>query len=196
MSIPSGSLQAVEDWAKHEFPDDYAKVASLTNINLEVTTFDGECMDDGVIHIPKEIITIEVGHTSLEEPVYAWITENSEVKLCYPSTFILFDVVKRYFMPVTKLTDIEFSEPFSWLVATGDQFCIDRLETLICYMFLRGGDADAVQPRLGFFKTHFRDACRDVAHRLANPVPDEDMDNSAIILGKNSVPKHFPNHRH
>ena len=85
---------------------------------------------------------------------------------------------------VVGLADVKLDAPFSYPNETSHPAAIDRLETLIRYAYLANGEATAVQPKLGFFRTHFRGACRDVAQGCGSDVDANEMEDDSTLAGE------------
>lgn len=191
-TIPTGSLEAIERWAKRNFPDDFAKVASFTDIRVEKVTFNGTYGPDGEVEARPIVLTaIECGEAYDGQVVYAYIGEDNLVKLCCKVNVFLTtgeDIKDPYHQYITPISGLKYVnkvyEPFFRTVNIGAEGCVDRLETLFRYFFLRGGEKKAVRSRVDFFETHFPAACREVAQGTTDNVRHKGMNVDGTILGK------------
>ncbi|KAF2631149.1 hypothetical protein BU25DRAFT_418775 [Macroventuria anomochaeta] len=187
MSFEAGSLEDVEAWANHEFPAYFAEVIRTgTSTPFNMLDFDGEYVDAKVVLQPMLVSVLEVGTTTSDQTVYARVCGNNDVELFSGHEIeSLTDARKllRYMKPIVDLADINLNAPFSYPVKIGHPAGVDRLETLIRYLYLKNGEDTAVQPKLGFFKMHFRAACHDVARGTGAVVEAGDMDDSDTLFG-------------
>ncbi|KAF9694760.1 hypothetical protein EKO04_007478 [Ascochyta lentis] len=187
MSFTAGSLEDVEAWANREFPEYFAELDSVESPIpiFEMVSFDGEYVDGKIVLQSILVPTLEVGSTAARCSVYARISGNNDVELfsyqevVHPGSSEKLGCMK----PVVGLVDVVLHEPLSHPVETGHPAGVDRLETLIRYIYLKNGEPTAVQPKLGFFKTHFRAACRDVARGVGLLMDGDDTDESDTLPG-------------
>ncbi|KAJ4379534.1 hypothetical protein N0V86_004715 [Didymella sp. IMI 355093] len=179
MPTNPGSLEDVEAWAGHEFP---AYFAALPNFPLsspvDTIRFDGECTDGKIVLQTILISALHVGVTVAGTSVYARITGCNDVELFCDQRVKPSEDAKELWCikPILGLDGIELTAPFSYCAQTGHPACIDRLETLIRYAYLKSGEEEAVRSKLGFFKAHFRGACRDVARGTGASAEADEME--------------------
>lgn len=194
MSASAGSLADVEAWAQHEFPTHLAEVIRivedpLTEGPLHMNHFDGEYVDGKILLQPILLYTLAVGTTAAGEEVYARLLGNNDVGLFKGVVIASPTNSKKTFRiikPVVGLADTKLHVPFRYPVETGHPAGLDRLETLIRYCYLCLGEETAVQPKLGFFKAHFRAACRDVFRGSTGATDGDEMDDNDTIPGEKS----------
>ena len=187
MPFAAGSLEDVEAWANQEFPAYFSEVAKFPAPNFSTIVFDGEYQDGRIILQSMLISALAVGHTNTGQDVYARISADSEVELVGNHITISDDKHFTYMKPVDSLGDIALHEPFNHTIATRHPAGVDRLETLIRYMCLKKGVKAAVQPKLGFFKAHFRAACRDVVRAMIGAVGGDETDDDDTLSGENEI---------
>lgn len=195
MPFPAGSLEDVEAWAKDEFPAYFAAVTKFSDDSpIETLKFDGELIDGRVVLQPILIRALGIGiakPTTNLRGVVACLKGNSEVELFYNVEYDPPEGHEEelfYIAPVTNIAEVELYEPFARPIMTEHLAGLDRLETLIRYFFLKHGEKNAVQPKLGFFKTHFRAACRDVARATSTVSEADEMDDDETLPGKSLSP--------
>lgn len=185
MPFPAGSYEDVRAWAEAEFPAYFAAVADSVDNNLfQTNKLDGEFVNGKVVLQPILIRMLGVALTASDGlPVHARFIGDNEVELVRHTEIKDpkdGNKVLWYIKPVTDVTEVELYEPFCHVIDTGHPAAVDRLETLIRFFYLKCGDKNAVQPRLGFFKTHFRAACRDVARATGSVYRVDETDNDTL----------------
>lgn len=190
MPFPAGSLQDVEAWAKAEFPVYFAATTDLVHqIPIEKSLFDGELVAGRVLLHPILVHTLGIGcATNTNLGVYACLNGQNDVELFKETEFDLPGKLCYYTNPIKDIAEVELDQPWSCSIETGHTDALNRLETLIMYSFLRHGETDAVVWKLGFFKTHFRAACRDVARATGavNEADEMHMNDNDILPGNSS----------
>ena len=188
MSSQAGSLEDVEAWALHEFPTYFAEVSNTGAALFVNIEFQGQFIDGKIVLQSLVLLNaLAVGLTTDGQFVYALLRSNdvelfSEQEVDSPSGKSV--NILLYMKPVDDLAGVKLDPPFSYPVQTGHPAGVDRLETLIRYLYLRNGDRTAVQSKLGFFKTHFRAACRDVARGTGAVVEADEMNDDDILPGR------------
>lgn len=191
MPFVAGSLEDVEAWAEHDFPVLFAAVTTFVLTDLFGTyDFDGEYLDGKVILQRILISALQVGTTTAGHTVYARIMGNNDVELFRGHEVVSPKDAKQliwYIKPVADLDDVTLHKPFCYPIKTEHPASIDRLETIIRYFFLRNDETSAVAPKLGFFKAHFRAACRDVARGTGAVTEGDEMDGDDTLPGQNQV---------
>ncbi|KAJ4990290.1 hypothetical protein SVAN01_04172 [Stagonosporopsis vannaccii] len=196
MPFPAGSLEDVEAWAQAEFPACFAQfTALLTDDEVETLRFDGEFNDGRVVLQPILVRALPIGCARTDsthaDSVYARMTVNSELELIYKTRCNYPDKNERlcwYMQPVVDIAEVELVAPFCYPVDSKHPAALDRLETLIRYVLLKCGDRFAVQPKLGFFKAHFRAARRDVAYGVGAVKEADEMDDDDDTLPDETPP--------
>jgi hypothetical protein len=186
MPTEAGSLEDVEAWAEHEFPTYFAALSTFPlSFHVGTSIFDGEYTDGKIVLQNVLISSLHIGVTDAGRSVYARITGCNDVELFCDHRVKAAEDTKelRYIKPVVGLDGIELAAPFSYCAETGHPACIDRLETLIRYAYLGSGEEEAVRPKLGFFKAHFRGACRDVARGTGASAGADEMEDNDTLPG-------------
>ncbi|KAH6614135.1 hypothetical protein C7974DRAFT_380503 [Boeremia exigua] len=199
MSFPAGSREDVEAWARSEFPAYFEATLMAGGVGSYGTSyFGGEYVDGKVVLQPILVAALKVGLTTTGQTVYARLRGDDDVQLfsdhkltppmedSKPKRLLSNDQKLtsstednksiRCIIPVMDLADVQLHSPFYHSLETGHPAGVDRLETLIRFQCLIHGDMTAVQPKLGFFKTHFRAACRDVARGTGAVVEEDNLD--------------------
>ncbi|KZM25991.1 uncharacterized protein EKO05_0009149 [Ascochyta rabiei] len=183
-TLTPGSLEDVEAWASQEFPDYFRAFVDTERLHTKTLPFDGEYMDGKIILKSMLLVALEVGSTDTGNKVYARISGSNDVELF--SDHMIADPTGSkkglsYMKPAVDLVDMYLRTPYNHSIETGHPAGVDRLETLIRFIFLSNGESTAVQPKLGFFKSHFRAACRDVARGRGVLVDGDDTDESDTL---------------
>jgi len=194
MPFEPGSLEDVEAWAQRDFPTYFAALSTFPDAELvDTSKFDGEYVDGKIILQSVLISALDVGVTTARTAVYARITGGSDVELFCDHKVKAAEVTEDLWCikPVAGLDGIKLAAPFRYCAESGHPARIDRLETLIRYAYLKAGEEQAVQPKLGFFKAHFRGACRNVARATGVSTEiDEMVDDETILDESKSKCKH------
>jgi hypothetical protein len=187
MPFEPGSLEDVEAWAQHKFPTYFAALSIFPIAErVETLKFDGQCIDSKILVQPVLISALYVGVTAAGTAVYARITGNIDVELfCDHKVKASKDTEDLWCIkPVAGLEGVKIAAPFRYCAESGHPACIDRLDTLIRYAHLKAGEEEAVSPKLGFFRTHFRAACRDVARSTGALTEADEMTDDETLPGK------------
>ena len=188
MSLEAGSLEDVTAWAGKEFP--YYFSYMVHHPKLKTLRFDGEYLNNRIALQPMLITALPVGQMKTGQIVYAHITGSNDVDLFSEEEVASLTANKKgkehfqYMKSVVGLADVKLDAPFNYPIETGHPAAIDRLETLIRYAYLANGEATAVQPKLGFFRTHFRGACRDVAQGCGSDVDANEKEDDNTLAGE------------
>ncbi|KAJ8110669.1 hypothetical protein OPT61_g6539 [Boeremia exigua] len=189
MAFPPGSLEDVEAWAKSEFSAYFAALSLPAGAKVYGgRNFDGEYVDGKVVLQLILVRVLEVGWTAKRETVYArFIGVEEDVELFVEQKAVSptnKNKTLRYIKPLKDLAGVGLQPPFHHPIDTGHAAGVDRLETLIRYFCLKHGEETVVLPKLGFFKTHFRAACRDVARATGAVTEPDGSDDDNTPLSK------------
>ena len=189
MPFAPGSLEDVEAWAQRDFPTYFAALSTFPIAeDVDTSKFDGEYVDGRIILQSVLVLALDVGVTAAGMAVYARITGSSDVELfCDHKVKAPEDVEDLLCIkPVAGLDGIKLAAPFCHCTESGQPapVCIDRLEALIRYAHLKAGEEEAVRPKLGFFKAHFRGACCDVARGTGALTEADEMADDEMLPGK------------
>ncbi|KAF3045751.1 hypothetical protein E8E11_009152 [Didymella keratinophila] len=190
MPFQPGSLEDVEAWAQRDFPTYFAALSTFPIAeHIDTSKFDGQSIDGYIILQPVLISALDIGVTAAGTSVYARITRSSDVELfCDHKVKVPGGTEDLWCIkPIAELNGIELAAPFRYCTS-GNLASIDRLETLIRYVYLKAGEDEAVSAKLGFFKAHFRGACCDVALSTGALTEADDMADDEMLPVGDSPP--------
>lgn len=162
--LEDSSLQSVTEWAKNNFQNNFSKIPTKKDLNVQrfrLADFRNNAQFKCIV-VGHASERDRAGHAAVID-VLAWYVGRRVVTGYIPhcgdklQPVVHEDIVKG---------NINFNRPFSWVVRAGAETAAQQLEAIIRYAFLLSGSPTALHGRgqLTKFEKYFPGACRSIAN--------------------------------
>ena len=181
--MPMQRLSSVRTWAGTHFKEDYSKIPTRTDYNVQSVQLPDRKKPSEAILVGSAFEEVRPYFRAVVD-VLAWLNVG-HIEVGYMTQ----NGDKRRAVVYQDLIDsgITFNEPFVWILRSADEIAVRRFEALLHHAFLLRGNPKRCIPLKATldFKEHFPGACRDIAQvanqrleewkRITAPVqPDQD----------------------